>query len=252
MKRLWLNIALLGCLSMAVIGFAPEESSATAPVFCVNCGTETTQLWSKLTMVKQLATQAQQLQTQLNSYQMMVTNTKTLPSQLWGEAMQDFQQLTGLMQQSKALAYSAQNLGGQFASRYGSYNSYLNKKMGTNDWQNKYAQWSKESSDNTLYAMKGLGLQARQMQNEQLAMQRVQAMANSASGQMQALQVANMMASQNTDQLIKLRELMMTQVQMQANYLAQQQDKQAAQDAATRQYLKTYQPKLGGKTMMDY
>jgi P-type conjugative transfer protein TrbJ len=161
--------------------------------------------------------------------------------------MQDFSQLTQLMGRSRSLAFSAGNLDGQFANRYGTYDAYLNKKMGSGDWQNKYAQWSKEGADNALYTLKSLGLQASQLQSDQALQQRLQAMASSAQGRMEALQVANMMAAQNADQLMKLRELMMIQLQMQANFMAQLQDKQAAQEAARQNYFKVYKANQNGE-----
>ena len=103
--------------------------------------------------------------------------------------------------------------------------------MTASDWQSKYAEWSKEGTDNALYAYKGLGLQASQLKNEQAMMQQLQAMAGTAEGRMQALQVGNMMAAQNVQQLQELRQLMMMQLQMQADYVAMQQDKEAAHEA---------------------
>lgn len=234
-QRWWISLAFSIALVAASIILARPAHSADA-VMCVNCGSEVTQLANKLTMVKQLATQAQQLQAQLNQYQNMLTNSKGVSQNVWGNAIGDIQKLQNLLQQSKALAGTAGNLDGQFASRYGTYRSYLNQKMGASDWQNKYNQWSNEANDNTLYTLKGLGLQASQMQNEQAVIRQLQAMSGTAEGRMQAMQVANMFASQNLDQIMKLRQLMMMQIQMQANYMAQQQDRQAASDAATQKF----------------
>lgn len=236
MKKQWLS-----ALSFALIGMgfylSLSPGHATAPVYCVNCGSEITQLASKLTLVKQLANQAQQLQTQINQYQDMVTNSKGVSQSVWGNAMTDLQKLNSLFQQSKALAGSASNLDGQFASRYGTYSSYLNKNMGVSDWGNKYSQWSQQANDNTLFTLKGLGMQNAQMQNEQAVISQLQTMSGTSEGRMQAMQVANMFASQNLDQMMKLRQLLMMQIQMQANYMAQQQDKEAASAAAaTRAY----------------
>ncbi len=240
-------------LSIGIVTFgfsyAVNPASATAPVYCVNCGSEITQLAGKLTMVKQLATQAQQLQAQLNQYQNMVTNSKGVSQNIWGNTMSDLQKLNTLFQQSKALAGSASNLDGQFASRYGTYSSYLNKSMGIADWRNKYSQWSQQASDNTLYTLKGIGMQNTQMQSEHSVIQQLQAMSGTAEGRMQAMQVANMFASQNLDQMMKLRQLIMMQVQMQANYMAQQQDRQAASDAAVHKFYDSQLlPTKGGKT----
>lgn len=210
------------------------EAQATAPVYCVNCGTEMTQLLGKLTMAKQLATQAQQLQTQISQYQNMVLNSKLLPTQIWNNAMQDFQQLSSIMHQSQALGYATKDLATQFASQYGTFSSYKTQNMSFSGWMNKLNQWSKQGSDNAKYTLQGLGVQAFQLQKDQAALQKIQALANSSTGQMQALQAGNQMASQNISQLMQLRELIMMQSQMQANYLAQQQDRQAASDAAAQ------------------
>jgi P-type conjugative transfer protein TrbJ len=237
MKHWWVKAGLGIALNLVVINPGALPGNAQNVVTCTNCGTEWTQLLNKAMMAKQVATQAQQLGTQINQYKDMLINSKGLSTQVWGQAMQDFSKLQNLMSQSRSMAYSASNLDGQFSSKYGTYDAYLNRKMDAKDWQNKYAQWSQEGSDNARYALKGLGLQASQMQNEQALMQQLQSMAGSAEGRMQALQVANMMAAQNVEQVMKLRQMMMLQLQMQANYLAQQQDRMATQEAAHQRFM---------------
>ena len=222
MKRLWTNFAIAITISSATLQQASAQGMST--VYCTNCSSELTQLTKKLTLIQQLSNQAQQLQN-------MLLNSNGLSAQVWGTTMQDLSQLNTLMQQSKALAYTATNLDSQFATQYSTYPSYLSQEMGASDWKTKYTQWSQQTSDNALFALKGLGLQASQMQNEDTMMQQLQAMAGSAEGHMQAMQVANMMAAQNVDQIQKLRQLIMMQLQMQANYLAVQQDKDAAREA---------------------
>jgi P-type conjugative transfer protein TrbJ len=248
MNNWWVKTCLFLSATVLIINF-PTTASATAPVFCVNCGTEATQLLSKLTAAKQLATQAQQLQSQLRMYADMATNSKTVSQSVWGSTVSDFQKLNNLFLQSKALAGNASNLDGQFAQRYGTYTSYIKNKMSGSDWNNKYSQWSSEASDNARYTLKGIGVQASQMQNEQLVMQQLQNLSQSAQGRMQAVQVANMFASQNMEQLMKLRQLLMSQMQMQANYMAQEQDRKAASDAAVQRFY-NFQPLQykGGKS----
>jgi len=237
MKHCWVKAGFGIALSLvlSILGQLPVK--AQNAVICTNCGTEWTQLMNKAMMAKQLATQAEQLSTQISQYKDMMTNSSGVSTHVWGQAMQDFAKLQNLMSQSRSMAYSAGNLDGQFSSRYGTYDSYLNRNMGAKDWQNKYTQWSQEGSDNARYALKSLGLQASQMQNEQALMQQLQSMAGTVQGRMQALQVANMMAAQNVEQVMKLRQMMMLQLQMQANYLAQQQDRMAAQEAAHQRFM---------------
>jgi P-type conjugative transfer protein TrbJ len=229
------------------ITLTSQQAYSADAVYCVNCGTEWTQLLNKATMLKQVAQQAQQLQTEISQYQDMVTNSKGVSTQLFGKALQDFTQLQDLMQQSKAMAYSASDLDSQYASRYGTYNQYLGQQLGVGNFQNKYNQWSAEGSDNSQYALKGLNLQANQLKNDQGLLAQLQGMATSAEGRMQAMQVANMIAAQNVDQVMKLRELTMLQLQTQANYMAQQQDKEAMEAAARQAYYHLYTPKLNGE-----
>lgn len=216
-----------------------SPTQAQQAMYCTNCGTEWTQLLNKAMMVKQLATQAQQLQSQISQYQNMVQNTQGVSQHLWGNAMGDFQRLTQLLQQSKALAFSAGNLDSQFAQRYQGYKAYSNSQMTNGTWQNKYNQWSKEASDNALYALKSANEQYTAMQGEQDLMKRLQGMSQTTQGRMEAMQIANMMAAQSIEQIQKLRQLMMTQLQMQANYYQLQQDKEDAAQAAHERFMST-------------
>ncbi len=215
---------LVSALTIAISIGSYQEASA-------QWATELTQLSNKVTLVQQLANEAKQLQNEVSELENMVLNTATIPNQIWGTAVQDFSQLKSLFSQSQSLAFTAGNLDQQFATRYGTYSSYLAEKMTATDWNNKYTEWSQEGSNNALNALKGIGLQASQLSNDQDVMQQLQGMASSTQGRMQALQVANMIAAQNVAQIQKLQQLMMMQLQMQANYLAMQQDKEAAHEA---------------------
>ena len=223
----------ISAFAIAVSLMSNQAASAQgmSMVYCTNCGTQWTALASKVVLVEQLINQGKQLENEVSQLANMVTNTKAVPNMIWGTATQDFNQLNSLLSQSKSLAYTAGNLDQQFAARYGTYPQYLSENMTASDWQSKYAEWSKEGTDNALYAYKGLGLQASQLKNEQAMMQQLQSMAGTAEGRMQALQIGNMMAAQNVQQLQELRQLMMMQLQMQADYVAMQQDKEAAHEA---------------------
>lgn len=233
-QRWWFSLAFSIALVAASIYFARPAHSADA-VMCVNCGSEITQLANKLTMLKQLANQAQQLKTQISQYDNMITNSKGVSQNVWGNAMGDLQRINALFQNSKALAYSAKSLDAQFANRYQGYKGYLSGKV---NLQNKYQQWSQEANDNALYALKAAGAQNMAFQDENALMQQLQAMSGSAEGRMQAMQIANMMAAQNIQQIQKLRQLLMAQLQMQANYYQLQKDKEDAAEAAHARFVK--------------
>src|SRR2546426_3078767 len=61
----------------------------------------------------------------------------------------------------------------------------------------------------------------------------LQAMSDSAEGRMQALQLGNMMAGEQLQQLVKLRQLVMAQINAQSVYMATQTNREA-QRAATQ------------------
>lgn len=230
MKHYWTTSIISATIAIAFIGVQPAIAQGNP-----GGATEFTQLANGVLIGKELANQAVQIQNQLKQLANMALNTTGSSTNIWGTIMQDLTRLNGLLSQSKALAYTASDLDAQFANKYSTYPSYLTKNMGAKAWQQKYTQWSQDGSDNALYALKDLNLQAAQMQGDAALLQQIQEMAASAQGRMQALQAANMLAAQNVDQIQKLRQLMMLQAQMQANYLAIQQDKEAARKAASEQ-----------------
>ena len=230
MKRCWIVSTTCATIAIACINMQP--ACAQFP----GGATEVTQLANEGLLTKELAGQASEIQNQLKQLAYMALNTTGLSTNVWGTVVQDLNQLNNLLNQSKALAYTASNLDAQFANKNSTYSSYLAQNMGAKTWQQKYAQWSQDGSDNALYTLKDLNLQASQMQSDAALMQQLQGLAGSAEGRMQALQAANMIAAQNVDQIQKLKQLVMSQAQMQANYLAIQQDKEAAREAASQQF----------------
>jgi len=232
MKSSLLSLSACGFL---IFGSLPlPQSQATAPVFCVNCSSEVTQILTKATLAQQLLTQAQQLQTQLSQLQNMVTNTKSLNQNLWGNVVSDLQQVNNLFQQSKALGYTVSNLDAQFAQRYSGFTSYMSGKT---NFLNKFQQWSQEARNNNLYTLKALNAQNSAMPSENAVMNQIQAMSGTAVGQKQAIQAANMIAAQTTQQIQKLRQLVMAQAQLEANYYQQLQDKEDASEARHQQFV---------------
>ena len=76
-------------------------------------------------------------------------------------------------------------------------------------------------------------LHAKDFATQQGRIQTLQAMSDSAEGRMQALQLGNMMAGEQLQQLVKLRQLIMAQTNAQNVYMANQINREA-QRAATQ------------------
>jgi len=160
-----------------------------------------------------------------------------VPTQVWGNTMSNIQQINTLLGQAQSLAYSTANLNQQFAQRYRTYGTYAGQPLSPTTMVQKYQQWSQESNDNVLYALRGANAQAAQMNGEDTDLRALETMATSASGRMQALQVGNQFAAQSARQLQKLRQLLMLNTQLQANAQQFTQDRDAYQQAAGQRAL---------------
>jgi len=147
----------------------------------------------------------------------------------WEDTMPQLRALDDLARASLALGYSAENLEQEYDRRYGNYQTYQAQVFNEPDMARKYQQWSDETRDNALTALKVAHLQMQDFDTEEDTINTLQGMTNSAAGQMEAIQAGNMISVQLTRQLQKLRQLLMTSVQMHADYLAAKQDEQAIQ-----------------------
>jgi P-type conjugative transfer protein TrbJ len=99
-----------------------------------------------------------------------------------------------------------------------------------------------------LGTLRAAGLQGQQLQSEQAVLSNLRSMAQSSDGRMQALQVLGDIAEQQVQQLMKLRQLMLADLQSKQAYQATQIQKQAAIEAASEQFLNS-NPSIGdGKT----
>ena len=218
-------------------GFLGGLLGAPQISYCLNCSSETTQLLNKVQLIGQFAKQVQQYQKQIQQYADQVQNSATVSRQVWGHTLTDVQQVNTLLNQAQSLAYSTANLNQQFAQRYRTFGTYAGQPLSPTTMAQKYQQWSQESNDNVLYALRGANAQAAQMNAEDTDLHALEAMATSASGRMQAIQVGNQFAAQSARQLQKLRQLLMLNMQVQANAQQFTQDRDAYQQAAGQRAL---------------
>lgn len=197
-------------------------------------------------LVDQLNRQLQQLQIAQQQLNDMVVNTATLPAQQWGQTMQNINRVNQLMNNVQSLSYQGNNIEQQIRQRYQGYSAYSGS--GNSSITGKYNQWSNETNSSISATLAALGIQNNQFADEDALMRQLEAMGNSAQGRMQAAQVGNQMAAQSIRQTQKLRQLMMLQTQMQANWIAQQQDQADVKAAASARLHKSRTFKTtGGK-----
>jgi P-type conjugative transfer protein TrbJ len=182
--------------------------------------------------------EATQIQNQLQQIAMEVKNLTRFPTGVWGDIQSELNQLTQLAQSSGAISYAMQNLSAQFHQRYPGYQAPA-------DYQQEYQQWTTNALDGIRTALEAANQQNNQFAEENGNMQRIKAESDSAVGQMQALQAGNMLAAQLVQQLQKLRELQMAEMQAQTAYMATQIQEQATEKAALKAWLdsgRNYKP----------
>lgn len=225
-------ICRAGALAMFVLVTSPLARAGTVAGF--GGSTEITQLANNIELaqayaqqVQTYATQLQQYATMVQQYENMVKNTLNIPSQLWGKVQADLQGVSNIVRQGQALAYSAQNIGAQFENLFKGFRFPSGGSYSTD-----YRNWSKATMDSIRGAMEGASLQSQQFATEEGVLEQLRSMSQNASGQMQAIQVGSQIAEQQVQQLQKLRQLMMVQMQAQNTYLAAQENKDATTKAA--------------------
>lgn len=242
-------MAATAAVCLVVGSGATTPTAATAQVvYCSNCANQVTQWQQQADQALQLVRQAEQLKVQLDSYNRMIQDGLSLPEHLFGDLVRDITAVNDVFEQAKGLAYTSANLDEQFAARYGSLDSYQQSGMNGAQMQDKYRQWNTEANDSVLQTMRALGIQNRGMASEQDLLRRLQTQARSAQGHQQTLAVANELAAESIAQTQKLRQLTMMSVQLQAQALQLEADRQAAGAARDREFFTPRAPDYTGQT----
>lgn len=224
------HLAASGSFGTALlIGIAaPQPAHAQWAVACVNCSTTATQLLQYAKEAQSLGTQLQQYQTQLEQYANMVTNTVALPQEVWGTVQSDIMQVQALSNAASLLSGTS----GSMISRLQSASAYANEAAGLGNISGQFTMWQQTIGNNLSTMGRTLGLQQSQEQSQAAVLSALQQHAQSAQGQMQAIQAGNELAGANAAQLAQIQATLTTTAQMQASNAAVSADRQASEDAA--------------------
>ncbi len=230
----------LACVRAAIAVGLPNHPATALVVTCVNCGTELTQLANNLQLADQLARQVQLVEEVIKRYQTMVLNTTSLDQFHFGNALGEIRQVTALLDQAKSLSITSADLDGKFAAKYKDYDAYLRDKLDPQGLAGKYQQWSEDTSSSVLTTLKAARLQVGQIEGDEANLfAELERLSTTAEGRMQALQVGNQIALATARQTQKLRLIILTQLQLQANFIQTQTDRQAAEGAAYHTFVTT-------------
>jgi P-type conjugative transfer protein TrbJ len=206
-------------------------------VTCTNCGTEFTQLANNLQLADQLARQIELVQQSIRQSENLLLNTAGLDRFQFGNALSELKQVSGVLAQAKALSFASSGLEAKFAEKYQDYGSYLRQQIDVEALGQKYQQWSEDTNSSVLTALKAAGLHTSQIEGSEDALfKQLESLATTAEGRMQALQTGNQIALAAARQTQKLRQIMLTQIWLQAMYMQMRADRDASQEAAWRNF----------------
>ena len=180
-----------------------------------------------LKMLESVINEVEMIANQVRQIENMVQNTRNYGRGVWDtEALPRLVRLGQVIDQEQAIAYSMANVDALFRQRYPGYRPVT-------DWSREYDTWTRTTLDTLRGTLSSVRLHAGDFATEQVRIQALQAMSDSAEGRMQALQLGNMMAGEQLQQLVKLRQLLMSQINAQNVYMATQTNREA-QRAATQ------------------
>jgi type IV secretion system protein TrbJ len=203
--------------------------------FAQNITSAISEVTQELKQVKQYTTQLRELMVAKQQLDDMVQNTKQLTHFNWDDAQDTLSQLLGMTDTID-----------QYKSQLGSFDSFLGKFqtidyyrdipcIGTNDCTasdlDKLSEIDGLGSDARKKAndalLRSVDLQQQTLKKDSEHLRELQRDAQSSTGRLQALQAGNELASEQTNQLLQIRELLVAQQNALAIQMAVQNDKEA-------------------------
>ncbi|MCW5239100.1 P-type conjugative transfer protein TrbJ [Verminephrobacter eiseniae] len=204
--------------------------------------------------VVQTLKQIDQYNTQLQQYQNQLQNTMAPTAYIWDQAQST---INGLMDATNTLNYYKNQLGSldSYISKFQDVNYYRSSPCftaaGCSDAERaalqnvaKLASESQKKANDALF--KGIDKQQTNLTADAATLQRLQSAAQGATGQMQAIGYANQLASQQANQLLQIRGLLIAQQNAMATKMQADADKAAQTQAADEQFRRgSFKPSTG-------
>lgn len=236
------NSAFSAALTASIfgVGFAVTPVPAYA-IYCSNCSTFYQQMMEYAEAVNTALNTAETLSTEMSQYNNMVQQGASLPSSMFGSIGADIQRVVSIYNRSQALGRNISNLDAQFNTKYPGYQEYLRDFVASSGtatgttMPDRYQTWSEAGRSNVKTAMQAADMNTGTFDDEDAHLSQLVARSQSAVGRQQAIQAGNEIAASNVQQLQKLRDLTATQMNMQANYMALQQERTDLDDAVRAQ-----------------
>jgi P-type conjugative transfer protein TrbJ len=182
-------------------------------------------------IAKQVSMQLKQFQKwkeQMLAYKMMINNIGTFPKQIKARFMGELKAMKKAMEFGDALSYTAANYDRQFRETFKGYDKWLELAKGDNlDFTQTYQEFTNSTRDTVRAAMKVLNIQEQDLQSDAKFMHAIHSKLQTAQGEKELVLLANEISIHQTEQLKKLQKTIMTQANLQAEWIAHQNDQEA-------------------------
>lgn len=261
MRKLTLSIITAASLAANVYA-GGSVPGATEPTQLLQWAGDQT-AWSAdyAEQVNQLNTQIQQLQQDIMSVQMMTQNLQDLNNFDWQDFAVSVTGLKGVMQSANALSYTMGNFDQLFSDNYKGYSNYYNTansgSLTTGQKAESFSQQYQQLNTTTRNTIKGtldgLGLQEDDFANESAIISTLKNNSAGAVGNKAVIQAANDIALFQVDQMRKLRTTVMSQINLQSQYMAAENERNEIQEAQL-QYRRTggHNPIIGDEEVIGW
>lgn len=200
--------------------------------------TEITQILNHVELVIQVAQAARGLVNQLEmiSHQIqLLRSVATNPQGLWDNIAPVLGQLHNVVQQGQSLAYNLQNISQVFQTTFPGY-------VPPQNFVNDYQQWTQRTLDTIRGSLMAAGVQSEYLATESLTLNTLKGLSDGAVGQTQAIQAGNMITHEMINQMQKLRQLQMAQMQAQSAYMAHEVNLESSTQAALDEFIHQIPP----------
>jgi len=210
------------------------------PVFCTNCGNWWTQLQERAVAVKTQLDTAKQLDHAMKQ-------AKPLADKVYLDITPDLQQIINIYKNARLIGKDVENIEKEFRMQYKGYVHYLESTgQASLVMPERYEQWASSGLDNVRTALEAASINVSSFDDENDMLNRMLSRSSTASGRLQAIQAGNEISTLNVQQLQKLRDMIQTQLIMQANYMALETERRAIDDA-NREMFRSVRPMNTGR-----
>jgi P-type conjugative transfer protein TrbJ len=229
---------IITAMSFAVL-LAGRQAHATAVIGA----TEPTQIMnnielvmSEIAQVEQLAQQVQMVATQLNQYDTMRRNLASLSPYQWAHVGQLITNLKNLERSATGFAYAANSWDALYNAQHPDFSNYLaSPSLSRPAFTTLYSKWNTDNATAIKQAVSAAGLVKANFDTDETTLTTLDAMSENGDGQKQVLQAGNKFAKMLNEQILILRELISSEIKMQAY----KNEQEAAQTAETMKATKS-------------